>query len=242
MKRTLREEELAQYYREGYVVVEDLFPQEDLRAIDEDLDRFMRDEQYEDFKSNSENTQGWIMKLGLSTPKAAAFCADARILDLIAPIVCPGIAIYSAKLVAKEPHDGVICHWHQDDAYYTQFSQSDTRMSVWIPLQDTTREHGCLQVIPGSHRRGLQPSSKKEDGTCNLGIDTVIDVENRLYLPAPAGSIVLFSALLWHASDGNETDQRRRAFIVSYQEASAQGGNANQWQILRAAEENQCVL
>jgi len=31
------------------------------------------------------------------------------------------------------------------------------------------------------------------------------------------------------------TGQRRRAFIVSYQEATAQGGNGAQWQVLRAA-------
>ncbi len=235
MKRTLTDDELIHYQREGYVVINDLFPREELRALDEDLDEFMRRSEYAHFKSGSENTQGWIMKLGLSTQKAAAFCADERILDLIAPIVHPGIAIYSAKLVAKEPHDGTICHWHQDDAYYAQMSESNTRMSVWIPLQNTTREHGCLQVIARSHQRGLQPYSKKEGGTCNLGIDTPIDLDNRIYLPAPAGSIVLFSALLWHASDGNATDERRRAFIVSYQEATAQGGNGAQWHILRAA-------
>ncbi len=81
----------------------------------------------------------------------------------------------------------------------------------------------------------MQPASNKEGGTCNLGIDREIDLDNRIYLPTRAGTIVLFSALLWHASDGNQTDQRRRAFIVSYQEATVQGGNADQWQVLRAA-------
>jgi len=235
VKRILTDDERTHYEREGYVVVNDLFSRGELRDINEDLDRFMQRAEYQEFKSHSENTQGWIMKLGLSTHRAADLCADERILDLIAPIVHPGIAIYSAKLVAKEPHDGIVCHWHQDEAYYAQMSQSQTRMSVWIPLQDTTREHGCLQVIPGSHRRGLQPYSKKEGGTCNLGIDGPIDLTDRVYLPAPAGSIVLFSALLWHASDDNTTDQRRRAFIVSYQEATTQGGNGAQWHILRAA-------
>ena len=235
MNRTLTERELAHYHREGYVVIKDLFPLEELDAINRNLDTFMRRAEYEPFKSGRENMEGWIMQLGLSTQKAADFCADDRILDLVEPIVHPGIAIYSAKLVSKEPRDGVICHWHQDDAYYTKISQSLTRMSVWIPLQDTTVEHGCLQVIPRSHQRGLKPSSEKEGGTCNLGIDGPIDLENRTYLPATAGSIVLFSALLWHASSGNDTDQRRRAFIVSYQEATAQGGNGAQWHILRAA-------
>jgi ectoine hydroxylase-related dioxygenase (phytanoyl-CoA dioxygenase family) len=48
-----------------------------------------------------------------------------------------------------------------------------------------------------------------------------------------AGSILLFSAMLWHSSKGNQTDTIRRAFIVSYQEATVQGGNGNQWKILR---------
>ena len=74
-----------------------------------------------------------------------------------------------------------------------------------------------------------------DGGTCNLGIDREIDLDNRIYLPTRAGTMVLFSALLWHASDGNQTDERRRAFIVSYQEATVQGGNADQWQVLRAA-------
>jgi len=80
-----------------------------------------------------------------------------------------------------------------------------------------------------------QAASYKEGGTCNLGIDTRVDLENRVYLPVSPGSIVLFSALLWHASDGNASGNRRRAFIVSYQEAVVQGGNANQWIILRPA-------
>ena len=235
MKRTLTESELAHYHREGYVVIRDFFPLDELDAINRDLDAFMQRAEYEAFKGGGENMEGWIMRLGLSTQSAANFCADDRILDLVEPVVHPGIAIYSAKLVSKEPRDGVICHWHQDDAYYTKISQSHTRMSIWVPLQDTTVEHGCLQVIPRSHQRGLQPHSKKEGGTCNLGIDTSIDLEKRVHLPTAAGSIVLFSALLWHASSGNDTDQRRRAFIVSYQEATAQGGNGDQWHILRAA-------
>jgi ectoine hydroxylase-related dioxygenase (phytanoyl-CoA dioxygenase family) len=50
-----------------------------------------------------------------------------------------------------------------------------------------------------------------------------------------AGSAVLFSALLWHGSKGNRTEQVRRAFITSYQEATVPRGNGEQWKIVRAA-------
>ena len=106
MNRTLTERELAHYHREGYVVIKDLFPPEELDAINRDLDAFMRRAEYEPFKGGRENMEGWIMQLGLSTQKAADFCADDRILNIVEPIVHPGIAIYSAKLVSKEPRDG----------------------------------------------------------------------------------------------------------------------------------------
>lgn len=128
MKRTLTESELAHYHREGYVVIRDFFPLDELDAINRDLDAFMQRAEYEAFKGGGENMEGWIMRLGLSTQSAADFCADDRILDLVEPVVHPGIAIYSAKLVSKEPRDGVICHWHQDDAYYTKILQSRTRI------------------------------------------------------------------------------------------------------------------
>jgi ectoine hydroxylase-related dioxygenase (phytanoyl-CoA dioxygenase family) len=54
-------------------------------------------------------------------------------------------------------------------------------------------------------------------------------------VPARAGDVLLFSALLWHSSQGNRSDRLRRAFIVSYQEATVPLGNKDQWKVLRPA-------
>jgi len=231
---TLSNEALTHYHEHGYVVVDDVFPRAELESMNAELDAILASRS-EAPKDDSVSKLGWIMSLGLVTPRTRDFCEDPRILRLIERIVFPGIAIYSAKLVTKEPFDSTICHWHQDDAYYTQNSQSERRMSVWIPLQDTTADQGALQLIPGSHKRGLQPYSLRSSGTCSLAMDVEVDMENRIYLAAKAGSMVLFSALLWHGSEGNTTDNRRRAFIVSYQEATVDGGNGEQWKILRSA-------
>ncbi|HIG16930.1 MAG TPA: hypothetical protein EYQ31_06380, partial [Candidatus Handelsmanbacteria bacterium] len=149
----------------------------------------------------------------------------------------PGIAIYSAKLVPKLPHDDAVCHWHQDDAYYSQISQSQTRMSVWVPLQDSDEENGCLWVMPGSHAKGLQKSQQRRDGYCNKELipPDDFDFSQAVSVPARAGDVLLFSALLWHSSQGNRSDRLRRAFIVSYQEATVPLGNKDQWKVLRPA-------
>ncbi len=51
----------------------------------------------------------------------------------------------------------------------------------------------------------------------------------------PAGSMVLFSAWTWHHSKGNRTNWVRRAFILSYQEATVGTDHAGKWRTLRPA-------
>ena len=228
----LTSEQLSHYRDDGYVIVEDVFPRSELEEMNAELDRVVAER---NANAVPDSKKGWLFRLGIATERTREFCEDPRLIDLVQSVVQPGVAIYSAKLVTKEPMDPEVCHWHQDDAFYRDQSQAETRMSVWIPLQDVTVEQGCLQVVPGSHRRGLQPWSKRSSGTCLRAIDTEIDPAEKVFCPMKAGSVLLFSALLYHGSAGNTTSDRRRAFIISYQEATASGGNADQWKVLRPA-------
>ncbi|MCZ7643759.1 MAG: phytanoyl-CoA dioxygenase family protein [Planctomycetota bacterium] len=222
--------QLREYETQGFVLAPGVFPAGELSELDREIDRL------EAPAAADAPHRGWVMSLAQRSEKTRAFAQDERLLALIEEIVRPGIAIYSAKLTAKPPRSPEVCHWHQDDAYYIQNSSSRTRMSVWVPLQDATPENGCLWVVPGSHRAGLQEHVTRPDGQCRLSMpEPLVDLSKAVPAPARAGSVLLFSALLWHASKGNATDGKRRAFIVSYQEASTVGGNGAQWKILRPA-------
>ena len=235
MGPTLTDAQVADYHEHGYVLVDDVFPQHELDTIHADLDAALAQRKQQDGGQKAPGS-GWLMSLGRQTELTRQVCEDARLLDLISPLVYPGIAIYSAKLVTKEPFDDDVCHWHQDEAYYIKNSASDCRLSIYVALQDITEDMGCLRVIPGSHKDGLQDAETKEGGTCRLGMVNKPDTSKAIPVPMKAGSVLIFSALLQHGSPGNPTDKRRRAFIVSYQEATATGGNGQQWKILRAAE------
>jgi ectoine hydroxylase-related dioxygenase (phytanoyl-CoA dioxygenase family) len=182
---------------------------------------------------------GSILQLGLRSPVCQQVAEDERVLTLIEDIVKPGIAIYSVKLIAKPPFTDIPCHWHQDDAYYVKHVESETRMSVWVPLQDAYEQNGCLWIVPESPKWGLQEHKNKSYGQCRLSMDNeaIQEILDKQAVPVPvkAGSAVLFSALLWHGSKGNQTGMVRRAFITSYQEATVPRGNGDQWTILRAA-------
>ena len=232
--RQLSAEERAVYDREGYVVVPGVFPREELEEIDGEIDRLL---------AEPGNDAGgihptWIFQVARRSEMARAFAEDERLLALIEEIVQPGIAIHSTKLVPKPPHSDDVCHWHQDDAFYLRPDDPDTfsatRMSVWVPLQDADERNGGLWVVPGSQEWGLQDYHMTDTGQCRKVIDREAWAnEHAVPLEVSAGSVVLFSAMLWHHSRGNQTDRVRRAFIVSYQEATVKKGAGEQWKVLR---------
>lgn len=244
-RRTLTAAEREHYEREGYVIVPDVFPPADLQAIDAEIDRLLdkllaeRRERGEARGNGHHEDTGSILQLGLRSPVCQQVAEDPRVLDLIEEIVTPGIAIYSVKLIAKPPFTDVPCHWHQDDAYYVKQSASQARMSAWVPLQDAHERNGCLWIVPRSHLWGLQQHANKAYGQCRLSMnDEEIDAilkDQAAPVPVKAGSAVLFSALLWHGSKGNQTATVRRAFITSYQESTVPRGNGDQWKIVRGA-------
>lgn len=229
----LSSNDLADYEANGFLVKPGLFPAEELAGLDDEIERLLPE--YED---RAGHRQGWMF--GTPSELTVAVAQDHRVLDLIEPIVHPGIAIHSVKLVAKLPRSDDVCHWHQDEAFYRKpddpstFSQ--TRMSVWIPLQDSDERNGCLWVVPGSHRWGLEPYEMVDHGTCRRKINREqYASEHAVPVPVPAGSAVLFSGWTWHHSGSNATDRVRRAFIVSYQEATLHGGTHPEWRIARSA-------
>jgi ectoine hydroxylase-related dioxygenase (phytanoyl-CoA dioxygenase family) len=253
-ERRLSAEERRQYDELGYVIIPDVIPPHELEAIDKEIDRLLAKMEAERrargearearearaaLPSGHHEETGSILQLGLRSPVCQQVAEDGRVMTLIEDVVKPGIAIYSVKLIAKPPFSEIPCHWHQDDAYYVKQAQSETRMSVWVPLQDAHEQNGCLWIVPGSHAWGLQEHANKSYGQCRLSMDEaeIQEVLDKQSVPVPvkAGSAVLFSALLWHGSKGNQTAAVRRAFITSYQEATVPRGNGDQWKIVRPA-------
>ena len=236
--KRLTAEQSRTYETDGFVVVPDVFPVAELEAIDQEIDRLIT------LPGNDAGAHraGWILGVSQRSEIAERFAEHERLVALVEDVVRPGLAVHSTKVVTKLPHSPAddICHWHQDEAFYMRpddpGTHSRTRMSVWVPLQAAHEQNGCLWVVPGSHRWGIEDYTMVQWGTCRKKINRE-DYANEHAMPVPiaAGSVVLFSAWTWHHSKNNHTDRVRRAFIVSYQEATLPKGAGEQWKILRRA-------
>ena len=106
--------------------------------------------------------------------------------------------------------------WHQDLGVLMEEADAATILSCWIAVTDATVENGCLQVIPGSHRRDLIDHCQTGH---DLGIpEKLLTVADATPLPMRAGSVLLFGQQLVHGSLDNTTaDQVRISMDLRFQ-------------------------
>jgi phytanoyl-CoA hydroxylase len=113
--------------------------------------------------------------------------------------------------------------WHQDLGVLMEEADAATILSCWMAVTDATLENGCLQVIPGSHRRDLVdhcPTGR------DLGIpDRLLTLEDATPIPMQAGSVLIFGQNLIHGALDNATDdQVRISMDLRYQPPNQPSG------------------
>ncbi len=77
-----------------------------------------------------------------------------------------------------------------------------TNMGATVLLDDFTEDNGATYYLPGSHRQAAAPSDEEF-------------TRNARRLVAPAGSVLFFDALLWHAGGDNRTSSWRHALTLN---------------------------
>ena len=154
------------------------------------------------------------------SPELAAVGHDPRLVEPMRHLVGdPQPELFTEKLNLKRSQHGGPNPLHQDHPYWTDSAADPARVATAIVyLDDTTRDNGCLEVVPGSHRAGVHPLRTDSDLFGNLEMDPVANAHlERVPVEVPAGSVVLFGAFLAHATGPNRTDRHRRALLYSYQ-------------------------
>jgi ectoine hydroxylase-related dioxygenase (phytanoyl-CoA dioxygenase family) len=127
------------------------------------------------------------------------------------------VRFWHDQLFCKPSHHGGVVAWHQDYSYWTR-TQPMAHLTCWIGLDDATRDNGCLQYIPGSHRWQLLPVTGLA-GDMNA-IQTVLSPAQRQQFAPVAielrkGECAFHHPLMVHGSFENSTDRPRRATVIN---------------------------
>jgi phytanoyl-CoA hydroxylase len=136
------------------------------------------------------------------------------------------IAAFRAMFMNKPAGKGTFLPWHQD-RWCTL--DRDPVVTVWTALDPSTVANGCVQIVPGSHKRGLINPSHPSGFLTKEQTESLVTPEAIVHLEVEAGEAVLLHNWLLHASDVNKTNISRRAFSVCYMDGRTKASNAEKF-------------
>ncbi len=128
-------------------------------------------------------------------------------------------------LLSKPPH-GPPLYWHQDFTNWNHpeaASRWPTRIFLSYYLTNTTRENGCLRVIPGTHHMRIDlhdflPAAHGEEiqAVEDLSHPAFMDHPNAVDVPVKSEDLVIADARVLHAAWPNRTGKRRTLLLQWY--------------------------
>ena len=138
--------------------------------------------------------------------------AHPRLIEPVMQLLDGPVYMHQFKVNAKAAFDGEVWQWHQD---YGTWQRDDDMpapraMNIAVFLDDVTAANGPLLFLPGSHKAGVFDAGHDLETTSyplwTLDRDTVTRLAERggcVAPTGPAGSMLMFSSLLVHASPPN---------------------------------------
>jgi phytanoyl-CoA hydroxylase len=213
----LTDEQVAQFDRDGYVVVPDVVDARTLAGILAEIDGFEAD--VEAFLSGLDDERLSIAEAGAITftthlvsrsARLKAFARHPFLTGVCADLVGPDVNLYWDQAVYKKPEKPRRFPWHQDNGY--AFVEPQQYLTCWVALTDATAGNGCPQVARGLHRAGTLAHTYVKP----LGWECLTDPDDVAVAEVGAGGVVVFSSLTPHLTGPNLTDAVRKAYILQY--------------------------
>jgi ectoine hydroxylase-related dioxygenase (phytanoyl-CoA dioxygenase family) len=147
-------------------------------------------------------------------PAIARYANDTGIAAHVARALgCRRVQLLQDTLMLKPPNRGRV-EWHQDHTY-TGFLEPAAMVSVRLALTECNRDNGCMNVLPGSHARGLV--GERQIFNASSVADTLPpEWRDRDILPIElrSGDISLHHCLTFHGSLENRSAAPRKTIIL----------------------------
>lgn len=221
----LTEEQKNAFAADGFLVVRQLISAEEAGALVEDYDGLASGRIRH---ANWTGQDGAAGDIGMRQIPFPSLILEAwqnhpyRVRALMAgrELVGEGIEHLFDQIFMKPPHCGVEVPWHQDVAYWGDIGAG---LTCWLALSDVTKEHGCMEFLPGSHLDGIRPHEKaalEDQYAANPEMArnhlVVHGVDSRKAVPAPleAGDATFHHFKTLHRSGGNTSDSTRRGLAT----------------------------
>ncbi|MEQ9265397.1 MAG: phytanoyl-CoA dioxygenase family protein [Balneolaceae bacterium] len=149
------------------------------------------------------------------------FLLAPEVLDVVESIIGPNIGLFSSHFISKEPGKGRRTPWHEDSAYWDgKFDELDKIVTIWLAIDDSTKENGCMGVVPGTQTNGFSEYEQVPDES-NSTFTTEIkrgtfDLNDVVWFELKKGQYSMHDARIIHGANANTSNKRRCGYTMRY--------------------------
>ncbi|MGZ8765104.1 MAG: phytanoyl-CoA dioxygenase family protein [Acidimicrobiia bacterium] len=223
MSALVAPELVAEFARDGFVVVPDLLTDDELSrfaaAVDDAVAARQRDDHRTlEEKSRYEQSFQQCMNLWEDNPAVLPLTFHPRLGRVAAELLGAGaVRLWHDQALYKET-GGRETDPHQDHPYWP-IAEHD-QVTAWIPFDGSSRDAGAMAYVPGSHRVGLDRfvdifgvfGPEPEDILAHPDLASTEPV----LVEVPRGGVAFHHGLTVHLARPNSTDSVRRVHTMIY--------------------------
>ena len=220
----LHADEVEHYRAEGWVIPRFRLPAERVAAMVVALETLLRDNpgvRPEKLVSahmegdNGEGVRGSRAFLDLAR--------DPAIVELVSGVLGEDIILWGCHVFCKPATQGYETPWHQDGHYWP--IRPLANCTVWVALEESSVENGCLRVIPRSHV-GRQLHEHLHEDRADLTLNQrlahgTFDEASAVDLELQPGEMSLHDVYMIHGAAANTSRKRRTGVALRYMPATS---------------------
>tara|TARA_B100000579_G_scaffold425400_1_gene431084 strand:- start:2138 stop:3007 length:870 start_codon:yes stop_codon:yes gene_type:complete len=225
MSYSLHKEQIREYNKNGYLIIEDVIDQNFLKELNLATDTMINDaksisksnDQF-DLGPNHSKSNPSVRRIKQPQNHNEVFeklLFYPSIIEKVISLIGKNFRLHNGKMNLKSPSAGDLVDWHQDWAFYPH--SNDDVLAVGIMLDDMTLDNGTVLFIPESHKGEVYDHHYNGYFAGAIDIEkNKIDTRNAREIVGKAGTITIHHARLLHASKPNMSKLNRRFLLWEF--------------------------
>ena len=219
MPTALSKQDIANYHANGYVIPQYRLEPEFVKELQDGLNALIannpgvRPEKLVSAHIEGRNDEGVT-----GSQKFLQLAMHPPIIDLVEQLIGPDIILWGCHVFCKPASEGYETPWHQDGHYWP--IRPLANCTVWVALEPSTQENGCLRVIPGSHNAKQLYEHLHEDRndlTLNQRMaEGTFDESQAADLELQPGEMSMHDIYMIHGAKANTSQQRRTGVALRF--------------------------
>lgn len=218
---------VGEYAERGFVFRPGLLSGEEVRVLNDDLERILRDDPAEDrfIREKDGRTVRTVVNPHLHSDVYDRLVRHPLLLDAAEALLGDKVYVFQMGVNCEAAFSGDVWFWHQD---YPAYRQDDhiprpRMVNTLIFLDEVTHLNSPLMLVPGSHRLTTDLPEESDKGTSyafrytgNRVIEDQVRAAGIVAPTGPAGSVIFMHVNTLHGSTANLSPWSRRLVTLTY--------------------------